>query len=189
MKLILITTVLFNTVFSVQTKLNYYWIANEWDYSTQGSEIVKSCTSDSTTAAVSTDFRQALYLHGTGRLNTGRLINCLDSQCTCFNYVDFPIGSHDNKLVKLVSIADTNSGYGTKLFIPKLKGFAIPEGGGVHNGCVRVDDECSDCVTGEIKLYTQRKELAEIIKLQIGEDSTEIEFNSDCEVQEELQYY
>jgi len=55
------------------------------------------------------------------------------------------VGSFDNKLIPFKSVAMTRKNgepkLKQKLFIPKLKGFPMG-GGNVHDGWVRVDDEC-----------------------------------------------
>lgn len=55
------------------------------------------------------------------------------------------IGSFDNKLVPFKSVAMTRKNgkpkLREKLYIPKLKGFPLGNGK-VHDGWVRVDDEC-----------------------------------------------
>lgn len=92
----------------------------------------------------------ACYCEGTCQIN-GQTHN-LDKEARTIKDVKFKtkaglhwgMGPEDNDLVPFVSItADNQYKLKTKLFIEALKGMDLGNGK-VHNGCVRVDDQCGD---------------------------------------------
>ena len=138
----------------------YYWFLEESDYSADETVTLvdESCES---LVAVDADFAADVCLEGSGRLNDGSIVNltgtcdcgfpCGDEEeGTCFYLPDsetFPwgVGSADNPLVPLVSVAANDLPFGQVLYVPAFDGVEIPEveglGGIVHDGCFRVDDE------------------------------------------------
>lgn len=86
-----------------KVEFTYYWIAYQSDYAAGSEKALKDCDGH-TIAHVSKDFAKNLKLECSGRLNDGRYLNGGDDDCSCFEIVDGPKGSHDNTLKRYVSI-------------------------------------------------------------------------------------
>lgn len=133
--------------------LTYYWVAYEGDYSCDAPDTVIGTCSGETIATVCLDFAEAARLEGTARLTDERIINIGGCSCSggfnCFMLLDtetYPwgMGNRSNPLELFISVAADQDliPYGTILYSPQIDGVELPEeaGGGVHDGCMRVDD-------------------------------------------------
>lgn len=71
------------------------------------------------------------------------------------------IGAYDNTLVPFRSVArhkGSSLRYKTRLYIPLLKGFPLGKGHGVHDGWVRVEDECHAASCKMLDIYVGSNE-------------------------------
>ncbi|KXN67473.1 hypothetical protein CONCODRAFT_10445 [Conidiobolus coronatus NRRL 28638] len=102
----------------------------------------------------------------------------MNDACNCFNFVPYALGS-GGKLNRFSSITFNKYSKGIKIFVPKLKGYRLPDGS-IHNGCLRVDDTCFDCDESRIKLYVEDVENSEELKKSLA-NIVDIEPYSSCE--------
>jgi 3D (Asp-Asp-Asp) domain-containing protein len=151
-------------------QLTYYWLANEADYSGVKDKPIyaKNCTK---LADVSSTFKSALTLEGSGKLVDGRVLNysgscsCPSSPCFVVASSQAPWGYGVNNipLVPFRSIAvDTGVlSIGQKLFVPELEGVTMPgsapDGGFVHDGCVVAHDIGGAIDGNHIDFFAGRK--------------------------------
>jgi hypothetical protein len=97
----------------------------------------------------------ACYCEGTCRIGS-KTFNLLSENKQTFMKTDAPygLGSKGNHLTPFVSVtADGSFPHGTTLFVNNIKGATLPNGK-IHNGCVRVDDNCGDgCGSKQLDLH------------------------------------
>jgi 3D (Asp-Asp-Asp) domain-containing protein len=134
-------------------QITYYWLANEADYSGTKNQPIYTTTCTKI-ADISSGFKSALTLEGSGKLTDGRVVNYSGS-CSCPSSPCFVVASsqapwgygvQNIPLVPFRSLAvDTGVlSIKQKLFIPELVGVTMPgsspHGGFVHDGCVVAHD-------------------------------------------------
>ncbi|MCA9672233.1 MAG: SH3 domain-containing protein [Myxococcales bacterium] len=139
--------------------ITYYYLANESDYS--GSKNTTLYDSNcQAIAVVSASYSDAVCIEGSGKLQSGDVINYAKS-CSCGRpcptggtvcYKKLPAsqpwgqGAYSNALVPFRSIAVDKSFLALKrvIYLKEWDGVAIPAlggiGGFVHDGCFRADD-------------------------------------------------
>lgn len=97
----------------------------------------------------------ACYCEGTCRIGSNTF-NLVSESKQTFMKTDaaYGLGSKGNNLTPFVSVtADGSFPHGTTLFVKNIKGAELPNGK-IHNGCVRVDDNCGDgCGSKQLDLH------------------------------------
>lgn len=137
--------------------LTFYWIALESDFPGVKNTNLLTCDGQ-VIATVTAGFAESIGTEGTGKLDDGRVLNFGESY-GCYVEIDqnqFPygIGSNDNPLVPFVSIAtNAATGFGSTVYIREFDGLRLPNGK-IHNGCVRVDDECPSCSSTQMDFFS-----------------------------------
>jgi hypothetical protein len=108
----------------------------------------------------------ACYCEGTCRIGSNTY-NLLSENKQTFMKTDAPygLGSKGNHLTPFVSVtADGSFPHGTTLFVNNIKGATLPNGK-IHNGCVRVDDNCGDgCGSKQLDLHVGTYDLHKQLK-------------------------
>jgi len=98
----------------------------------------------------------ACYCEGTCRLDNGMTYNLLSENKQTFMKTDaeYGLGSKGQRLVPFVSVtADGSFPHGTTLMVKNMVGAILPNGE-IHNGCIRVDDNCGDgCGKNQLDLH------------------------------------
>jgi hypothetical protein len=124
----------------------------------------------------------ACYCEGTCRVGS-KTFNLVSENKQTFMKTDAPygLGSKGNHLTPFVSVtADGSFPHGTTLFVKNIKGATLPNGK-IHNGCVRVDDNCGDgCGSKQLDLHVGTYDLHKKLKgrLQGKSDVTK----TSCEI-------
>ena len=134
-----------------------YWVAVEPNSPKPDEKMVmlRTCAKKDI-KKVGYSFAKKIQMEGTGILNDGRGYNVdcrkqcnYNDQFDCFEPLPakFPwgVGSNDNGIYPSTSVAVNKKGlFGKTIFVNEFKGLQLPNGQ-VHNGCVKVDDECPSC--------------------------------------------
>jgi 3D (Asp-Asp-Asp) domain-containing protein len=134
-------------------EFTYYWVASEAGYNGSHNTSVYN-TSCTKIATVKSSFWNALKLEGTGKTDSGQLLNyagsCGCARSPCFKELgaDKPWGEgvQGRALEPFRSIAVDKDviPYGSWMYIPQLDGETMPgdapTGGWVHDGCVQAAD-------------------------------------------------
>ncbi|ORX62579.1 hypothetical protein DM01DRAFT_1330710 [Hesseltinella vesiculosa] len=130
------------------TAFTYYWIADPSSYSNSGKMVtVKTCGGQNI-GKVHEDYADALVMEGTGVLGS-KIVNLGGCSCNnykCFELVDksddpFGLTAYGSPLRPYITIAANDISKGTKIFVPQLVGWKLPNSNKRHNGCLLVEDQ------------------------------------------------
>ncbi|KAG2218189.1 hypothetical protein INT45_006824 [Circinella minor] len=131
----------------IQSKaaFTYYWIAQAEDNPGGKKVAIKTCAGK-TIAKVNENYADALVMEGTGVVNN-KIVNL--GGCSCSNYKCFeeinrseePYGitAYGSALRPYTSIAANDLEKGSKIYVPELDGWSLPNSNKKHNGCLLVD--------------------------------------------------
>lgn len=128
----------------------------------------------------SQDYNTAKYM-GLAKIinetnNKSYLINMLNNEKFYTKY-NYPVGSHDNKLKKWISISSNTFKYGTKVYIKEFnKTIPINDKDIKHNGCFRIDDDNNKYNNSFIRIFTGE----EIYNKNIDNNTITIEKMDNC---------
>lgn len=123
----------------------YYWIAQEDDYNGGSSVSIKSC-GGSTIGKVGENYADALVMEGTGVVGS-KIVNLGSCDCTgydCFELVNkntdpYGLTAYGTPLRPYITIASNDLAKNTKIYVPALVGWTLPNSDKKHNGCLLVD--------------------------------------------------
>ncbi|KAI7885667.1 hypothetical protein K492DRAFT_157004 [Lichtheimia hyalospora FSU 10163] len=145
----------------LQTKaaFTYYWIAQSEDYKGGSKVAIKTCNGK-TIAKVNENYADALVMEGTGVVND-KIVNlggCSCSNYKCFEEIDrseepYGITAYGSALRPYVSIAANDLDKGSKIYVPQLDGWKLPNSNKKHNGCLLVDDQSWSFESHHIDFY------------------------------------
>lgn len=134
----------------LQTKsaFTYYWIAQPNDYKETGKSVTVKTCSGASIGSVPEVYANALVLEGTGVVGS-KIVNlggCTCSGYKCFELVNkksdpYGLTSYGTPLRPYVTIASNDIKKMTKIYVPALVGWKIPNSSKTHNGCLLVDDQ------------------------------------------------
>lgn len=119
------------------------------------SSILKDCDTNQPLANVDYNTFMACYCEGTCDLQSdNKTYNVQKTKAeTCFSAVPckWGVGQEDNCLTPWSTITGSSEDFNKTFYIKQLDGYVLPNGQ-VHNGCVRVEDECRTCQPRTIDL-------------------------------------
>ncbi|KAI8139274.1 hypothetical protein BJV82DRAFT_672850 [Fennellomyces sp. T-0311] len=137
----------------------YYWIAQAEDNPGGKKVSIKTC-GGKTIAKVNENYADALVMEGTGVVGN-KIVNL--GGCSCNNYECFeeinrseePYGitAYGSALRPYISIAANDLDKGTKIYVPQLDGWSLPNSSKKHNGCLLVDDQSWSFESKHIDFY------------------------------------
>ncbi|KAI7859090.1 hypothetical protein BDC45DRAFT_432604 [Circinella umbellata] len=145
----------------IQSKaaFTYYWIAQAEDNPGGKKVAIKTCAGK-TIAKVNENYADALVMEGTGVVNN-KIVNL--GGCSCSNYKCFeeinrseePYGitAYGSALRPYTSIAANDLEKGSKIYVPELDGWSLPNSNKKHNGCLLVDDQSWSFESNHIDFY------------------------------------
>ncbi len=145
--------------------LTYYWVATESKgHRKQRHQVTLRNRRCKPIAQVSAAFRRTLLREGTGRTQSGKLINVAGTcRCgRCFSLVGerhpYGIGVNDRSLVPFRTVAaPPRIKVGTLLYIAELDGLAVPGLDIIHDGCVIAADRGGGVKAKQLDLFTGGK--------------------------------
>ncbi|KAI9310072.1 hypothetical protein BX666DRAFT_2011674 [Dichotomocladium elegans] len=147
-----------------RSAFTYYWIAHNEDYKGGAKVTIKTC-SGVAIGQVNENFANALVMEGTGVVDD-KIVNlgsCSCSNYRCFEILDrskepYGITAYGTALKPYISIAANDIPRGTKIYVPALDGWKLPNSGKIHNGCLLVDDQSWSFKSNHIDLYVYERE-------------------------------
>ncbi|KAI9266611.1 hypothetical protein BDA99DRAFT_536032 [Phascolomyces articulosus] len=137
----------------------YYWIAQAEDNPGGKKVPIKTC-GGKTIAKVNENYADALVMEGTGVVDD-KIVNLGGCSCNnykCFEEIDrseepYGITAYGSALRPYVSIAANDLEKGTKIYVPELDGWSVPNSSKKHNGCLLVDDQSWSFESHHIDFY------------------------------------
>ncbi|KAI9299501.1 hypothetical protein BJ944DRAFT_274187 [Cunninghamella echinulata] len=174
-----------------KASFTYYWIATPDDYKSSGKKVtIKTCSGKSL-GKVAENYADALVMEGTGVLGSSivNLGGCNCSGYKCFEEVDkkddpFGLTSYSTPLRPYVTIATNDIPRGTKLYVPELDGWTLPNSDKKHNGCLVSDDQSWSFGGKHIDFYVYKQSHYKTLDKEHRITKVDIYENEDCEIQD-----
>ncbi|CAO3633383.1 unnamed protein product [Cunninghamella blakesleeana] len=172
-------------------RLTYYWTAHPEDYNSGGKKVTIKTCSGKNIATIAQDYADALVMEGSGVISKSKIVNLGGCSCSsdykCFMELDankepFGLTSYGTSLQPFITIAANDLKRDTKIFVPSIQGWKIPNSGKTHNGCLLVSDQSWSFGSNHIDLFVNFKAHYKTLNNEHGVTNVDIYEGGDCKL-------